>query len=273
MKYTGFITPKIEKEHYVLGGLNVPFNILKEDGDWRSDRRPVKEIQKGIGFDTFNCTGFNTLNQIEQYMYVRYGIEVNYSDRWLGIIAGTTPPGNDPHVVYEAIRKYGLVEESMLPFTEDITTVEEYYSFKGGCESDCYRAGREWLEKYDFKHEWVFNPDSNIPLDEKINNIKSALKVSPLGIAVYAWHDDDRGVYVRYGDDCHWTSADALIDYLKVYDSYDPVEKDVEQELYYAKRIDISLKEVKKKTLWEIIRDWFIREKLIYRNFKIKRNG
>jgi len=269
MKNTGFIKPNIDHKQYVLGGLNVPFNVLKPDGDWRSDRRPIKEIQKNIHFDTFNCTSFNTLNQIEQYMYVRYGLEVNYSDRWLGIIAGTKPPGNDPHVVYEAIRKYGLIDESMLPFTDEITTVEDYYSFKGGDEQACYKAGREWLEKFDFKHEWIFNPDMNIPLDEKINNIKEALKVSPLAMAVYAWECDHRDVYIRNGPDVHWTSCDAFTDFLKVYDSYDPVDKDVEQELFYVKRIDISIrtKPIQESFLIKLIA-WFMKEKLIYREFK-----
>lgn len=253
----GFIQPKIEREHYVLGGSNVPFVVLKEDGDWRATALPVKELQ-AKKFDTYNCTSFNTLNQIEQYMFVRFGVNVNYSDRWLGIIAGTKPPGNDPHVVMEAIRKYGLIPEEMLPYSDDLETVEEYYSFKGLSQQqidNLYAEGRKWFEAWDFKHEWCFTPD--MPEDEKLVNIKASLKVSPLSLAVYAWYADNRGVYVRMGSDSHWTTCMCFDDFLKVYDSYEPFEKDVEQTIFYAKRINIEKKtQIVKLTLWQKFINW-----------------
>lgn len=251
----GFIKPTIEKEHYVLGNSNVPFVVLKEDGDWRSNSLPLKETQVK-NFDTYNCTSFNTANQIEQYMYVAFGEKVNYSDRWIGIIAGTKPPGNDPHLIYQAIRKYGLIPEEMLPYSDDLQNVDEYYSFKGADMEKCYAEGRKWLEKYDFKHEWCFTPD--MPEDEKINNLKASLKVSPVSLAVYAWYKDNRNVYVRMGEDTHWTCCLAFTDFQKIFDSYDPYEKDVEQIIYYAKRIHIEKKtQIIKLTFWQKIISWF----------------
>tara|TARA_R110000868_G_scaffold75379_4_gene217565 strand:+ start:157 stop:987 length:831 start_codon:yes stop_codon:yes gene_type:complete len=267
----GFIKPTIEAKQYVLGNVNVPFKVLKEDGDWRDNMRPVKEIQFNDKFDTYNCTSYNTLNQIEQYMYVAFKETVNYSDRWLGIIAGTKPPGNDPHIVYEAIRKYGLIPEDMLPYSDDLTSVDEYYSFKGADMEACYAEGRKWLEKYDFMHEWCFDPQGNIPNDEKVNNIKASLKASPVSFAVFAWVEDSRGVYIRLGGDVHWTSCMCYDDLQRVFDSYDPVEKPVDQEIFYAKRIHIEKKtmESKKETLLTKLWQWFLKEKLIYRAFKI----
>lgn len=244
MKNYGFIQPKIEREHYVLGNTNVPFKVIKPSGDWRGDRLPKRETQVFPTFDTFNCTSFNTLNQIEQYLYEVFGIDENYSDRWLGIIAGTKPPGNDPHVVYEAIRKYGLIPESMLPYTEDIKTAEEYFSFKGLTQEQvdkCYEEGIKWLEKFDFKHEWVFDP--NASKEEKEMNLKASLKVSPLAFAVYAWATDENGVYIRLGQDTHWTTCFCIDDLQRVFDSYDPYEKNVQQEIYWAKRIYIGMKQ------------------------------
>lgn len=246
----GFIQPKIEKEHYVLGNSNVPFKVLRPDADWRSTDRPQKEFQ-AKKFDTYNCTSFNSLNQVEQYMFVAFGEKVNYSDRWLGIIAGTKPPGNDPHVVYEAIRKYGLVLEESLPYSDDLETVEEYYSFKGLSQEqidNLYAEGRKWLEKHDFKHEWCFTPD--MPEDEKKLNLKASLKVSPVSLAVYAWFQDERGVFTRLGQDTHWTCCLAYTDYEKIFDSYEPFEKDVEQTVYYAKRIHIAKKTQQTKLTW-----------------------
>jgi len=271
MKNTGFIAPQTFANNYVLGNINVPFKVLKEDGDWTANKRPEKELQIAHNYDTYNCTSFNTLNQIEQYMYVAFGETVNYSDRWLGIVAGTRPPGNDPHIVMEAIRKYGLIPESMLPFTMDIGTVDEYYSFKNADEEACRAEGLRWLEKNDFKHEWCFLPNQDIPLEEKIHNMKLSLKASPLSIAVYAWALDSRGVYIRYNNaDTHWTSCYKIDDLQRVFDSYDPIEKNVNQEIFYAKRIHIEKRvvEVKKKLLERLLA-WLLVEKLIYRAFKI----
>lgn len=264
LKNSGFIEPIITEEQYILGGGNVPFAPLKLDSDW-SDIRQKAEYQSKPAFDTYNCTGFNTLNQIEQYMSVAFNEENNYSDRWVGIIAGTKPPGNDPQIVYEAIRKYGLIPEEMLPFSDDIQNLEEYFSFKGANMEACYAEGKRWLQKYDFKHEWVF--DRKQPLNEKINNMKIALKYSPLAIAVYAWFQNEKGIYVRMGQDCHWTSQTAYKDDMKIYDSYDPIVKDVDQEIFFCKRIHMDKKIepisiVKKKSCLDWLQSLFLFKKI-----------
>ncbi len=241
----GFIAPEIDTKQYVLGQGKVPFKVLRRDGNWKIGL-PVKEFQ-AREFDTYNCTSFNTLNQIEQYMFVAFGETVNYSDRWLGIISGTKPPGNDPQVVYEAIREFGLIPEEMLPFSGDIANVDEYYSFKGANEEECREAGRRWKAKYRLYHEWVF--DMSQPQAEKEHNMKVALKYSPLAIAVYAWELGEKNIYISAGQPNHWTSLYAIGNHLEVFDSYDPFEKLVSQNIFYCKRIHIEkvLAEVKIK--------------------------
>lgn len=273
LKNSGFVEPVITPEQFVLGGGNVPLAPLKLDSDW-SDVRHRKELQDKPEFDTFNCVGFNTLNQIEQYELAAFGELNNYSDRWLGIVAGTKPPGNDPQTVYEAIRKFGLIPDERLPFSDEIKTVEEYYSF-GNMTKDqieaCYAEGRIWLSKKNFKHEWVFDRDQ--PVEEKVNNMKIALKYSPLAIAVYAWSLNEKGIYVRLGKDTHWTSLPSYKEFMDVFDSYEPIEKTVDQEIFYCKRIHMERKTepiaiAKKKSLWQRFLNWFFREKIIYNNLK-----
>ena len=248
MNYTGYIQSTITPEHYVLGGLAVPTKVVRSNGNW-SFGLPEVEYQNRTTFDTFNCTGFNTLNQIETYMRVVFGGDYNYSDRWVGIIAGTRPPGNDPQTVYEAIRKHGLIPEEMLPFDADLSSVEEYYSFKHVNEAECRAEGQRWLQKYDLLHEWVFSIDQ--PWDEKKNNMKVALKYSPLALAVYAWTQDEKGVYIRLGNDCHWTFCYNYDDLQRIFDSYDPALKPVDQEIFYCKRIHIDLKTQIKQSWWQ----------------------
>src|SRR3990167_2796961 len=148
-KKLGFVPPVIDNTHWVLGGGAIPHDLLQPNSDWR-DTRPEPEAQNLRGTETYDCTGFATLNTLEQLIYKKYGEKYNFSDRWLGIVAGTKEPGNDPHTVAEAIRKYGLIPESMLPFGDNINNIQEYYSFKGADEEACYAEGKKWLEKWDF---------------------------------------------------------------------------------------------------------------------------
>lgn len=205
---TGFIEPKIEtsgpKAHYVLGGGNVPKIVLRPSGDW-SDI-PDKEVQNRR-FETNNCTAFNTLSRVEKMVFVIDGVKVNYSDRFLGVVAGTYPPGNDPHLVAEAIRKYGCIPEEMMPFSDDLANVDEYYSWKGVDKEACLAEGRKWLEKWEFMHEWVFLPGD--PKSIRIPSMVEALTLCPPAVAVYAWEKDGRGLYVDKGrQPNHWTGLD-----------------------------------------------------------------
>lgn len=221
----GFIAPVITEDNYVLGAGMVPKVVIKPDGDWTNI--PDKEDQNKK-FETYNCTSFNTLNRIEQLEYLLTGKWPNYSDRFVGIIAGTKPPGNDPHTVAEAIRKYGLVPEEMLPFSDDLENVDEYYSFKGGDEVACYKAGQEWLKKWEFMHEYVFTHTT--PKEEIPKRILESLKYSPLGISVTAWEMADL-IYIDGGlPNNHWTGLVKGVPNVKwiANDSYDPYLKDLD---------------------------------------------
>jgi len=248
MKEYGFIRPEIQPDNYVLGWSPMPFVITKPNGNWFKDR-PTKELQKR-GFETYNCTSFNTLAMIEAYMKGVFGLTVNYSDRWVGIIAGTKPPGNDPHIVCEAIREYGLIPEEMLPFSDEIKTVEEYYSFKGADKDACYAEAKKWKEKYDFMHEWIMVEDQT--RDEQITNMRAALRTSPLAIAVYAWAEDERGVYIKAGRENHWTFQWGHEEFIKAEDSYEPTLKDIDQDINFGKRIYIRDRAAKpvKRSFW-----------------------
>lgn len=236
-KYVGFIEPVIDETHYFAGQGLVPQTVLQPNSEW-SDSLPETEEQRKK-FETYNCTSFNTLNAIEMLVFKQFGVKVNYSDRWVGIISGTSAKkgGNDPHTVCEAIRKNGLIPEEMLPYSDDLKNVDEYYSFKGANEDACREAGEEWLRQYSFKHEWVF--DKSQPLDEKLNNMKVALKYSPLALSVYAW-EEENGVYISGGSENHWTSKFAQPSFSKIFDSYSPFIKNVSQNFGYCKRFSIE---------------------------------
>lgn len=220
MKNTGFIQPKIEQDQYVLGGVvSLPKVILRSDGQWTSFVTPY-EPQRKV-FETFNCTGFNTLDCIEM-LFKQNGFEKNYSDRFVGVVAGTNPAigGNDPHTVAETIRKNGLIDEEMMPFSDSLKSVEEFYSFMGVDEEKCMDEGEKWLKSWGFGHEWVFNGY----VENKQALIMEALKYSPLGVSVKAWEKGANGLFTKgKGErDNHWTCIVGYVEgqYWIIDDSY-----------------------------------------------------
>lgn len=268
----GYRPSIIDKTHFVLGSASMPTKVIREDGNWFASR-PQKELQN-TGFETFGCTNFNTLAQVEAYMKEVFKIDCNLSERFLGIMSGTDPAlgGNDPQKVYEAIRKYGVIPDSMLSWTPDIRDVNEYYSFKGGDEATCRIEGQRWLEKYAFYHAWV-STDANTE-DERLNNLKVALKSSPVSRSVYAWETDNRGVYVARGADNHWSFQWAEDVFSKFEDSYEPTLKDVDQPISMCKMIYIEERNkggvvvALKLTLWQAVINWLSKQRLLYNWFK-----
>lgn len=221
IKY-GFIAPVIEKDHYVFGSSPINLPVLRPDGQWVGSLPRIEEQRKN-GVETCNCTGYGTNNCIEIILMFLLPNQVfDNSDRFTGIIAGTHPPGNDPHTVAEAIRNTGCIIENMLPFDESIKSVSDYFSFFGSNESNCRTAASLWKKRFEFYHEWVFQGD--IPLEQKQALMKEALKYSPLGVSVYGWQQDGNGLYVKNigQSDNHWTACVGYVEgeYWIIFDSY-----------------------------------------------------
>jgi hypothetical protein len=195
-------------EDWIFGAA-LPTDTLQENGSWVMFL-PEYEIQHPYSYEVSACASFGSLNCIETLIFQQYGIKENWSDRFLAAASGTTSSGNSPQTVCETIRKVGLVLESAYPYTPDIDTFEKYY---GPIPPKLYEVAREFLAKYDFKHEYV------TPTKEAI---LAALKTSPLGMSVYAWNKQgDR--YVSLPDaDNHWVMlVEANDDHMLIFDTYD----------------------------------------------------
>lgn len=87
-----------------------------ESFDWRA-WAPVRERQYWIPF----CVSFSRENCAET-LGNKQGINVNMSDRELGVISGTTIYGNTLDAVSEAFRLKGVRSESVVPFTDRMLT-------------------------------------------------------------------------------------------------------------------------------------------------------
>ena len=173
----GFLPDKIASEDYIFGGKQITDFPMNADGQW-DEYLPENELQSKNNLETMNCTAYGTLNCIEILLNAKYNIKENFSERYIGVLAETLPQGNSPHKIAETIRKIsGLIKESLLPFNDGINTWEGYYN-PNPMTSFLQKEGQKFLEQFEFKHEWVTSNE---------NELKKALKLSPLGVSVHAW--------------------------------------------------------------------------------------
>src|SRR3990167_4125317 len=74
-------------------GAVLPHEVRKPSGDWESVL-PPEEKQSNAGGDSLGCVTFAELNGIETQEKDQTGSYVEYSDRWLAKMSGTTKEGN-----------------------------------------------------------------------------------------------------------------------------------------------------------------------------------
>lgn len=273
----GFIPPVIDEKHFILGAArSLPKVVVRPDGQWDAFL-PKAEFQRNEYIDTHNCTAYGTENAIEILTRARFGIDLDFSERDLGIRAGTRPPGNDPQIVAEAMRLQGMIPDGMLPFESRISTIEEYYSYPDTkTATNCDTSASLFLKKYDIGHEWAFDP-GDYPLEVQRAKMKECLTYSPLAIALYAWEIKSEGLYYRPegAPDVHWCVIYGFYENgdWKCFDSYDYTEKRLDKDFgfTFVKRYHIEKKTdpaanvvVKPKfSLWQWILSLFNSKKYV----------
>lgn len=104
----------------------IPYEVLNPSGDW-VNYLPSAENQTTHYTDTMACVTFSCLNVIETQIKFFTGKEVNFSDRFIAKLSGTTQQGNSVQRVLDAINKYGLVKEEEWPTGIDFKW-DEYYA-------------------------------------------------------------------------------------------------------------------------------------------------
>lgn len=251
----GFNADIIKNVDYKFGGYTkLTRKALQPNCDWTA-YLPKIEFQSKGNLETMNCTVYGTLNCIETLFKRHYGREVNKSERYIGVMAKTSPVGNSPQKVIETIRKEsGLIDEELLPFDDTITTWEEYYN-PNPMTSDYINKGKEWLEKYELGHEWVLGRE---------DKIKEALKYSPLGASVNLSKKEEDGLYHKEWPDNHWVMIYNCKEgeYWNIFDHYDNVFKKVvwDYEFLLVKRYSLTKKLCWSwyQRLWQDIKEFFI---------------
>ena len=190
---TGLLRHAPSAKDWVLGGISgLERRIVRPDGDWRPFKSEPHEMQLRFGHDYLTCTKFAALDAVEAFMFAVYGTRVNYSERALAIFAQQPSNGDTLTNVAETIRKMGLVPEEECPWTSDLDTFEKYMALPPGELERLKAIGQEWLKKWKFGWEWVYdNGWGDLTMED-------ALKMSPIFAAgLYASESskDAAGVY------------------------------------------------------------------------------
>ena len=153
-----------------IGG-SIPYEVRLESGDWRPFAPPLEKQADPL--ETMACVSFSLTDCLEaQYKF--FGRDVNFSDRFLAKMSGTTQNGNTLEVVADTARNTGLVLENEWANNPKATTWAQYYA----------PIPQEVINKavkQNFQYEWT-------ALDAK--NLRTQLKQSPIQITIIAPHPD-----------------------------------------------------------------------------------
>lgn len=255
----GFIYEEPAPEDFTFGALKAKYHTepLQPDSDW-SRYLPTAEEQSTPSIETNSCVSFGTNNAIEMYRKRVFDLDFNLSDRFVAKQSGTDPlNGNTPKKVADTIRHNWSCFEDEWAFTKEMTVTEFFASIPQKLISLATGRGAE----YEFGYEYV-----------SLSDVREALKYSPLGMSVPAWHEKD-GVYYRPegARDNHWVVCYGIKENgnLLIFDTYFPYLKEVRADVkpyvimsYYLKR------QVVQETFWQkfcaIIEAIFIGEKPVY---------
>ncbi len=199
-----------ESSPTTFAGGTIPHEVRNPLGTWESFV-PEGEWQVSDNGDSMSCVTFSALNSIETQEKFLTGNQVNYSDRWIAKMSGTTRNGNYLDKVAETIRTYGLVLESSYPTPKEFTWDEYHQEIPESLLSQLKAEGQEWLTKWDVKYE-------KAGIDKK--SLQFQLKQSPVQVVIP-------------GHAVENILSDSKTDI--IFDSYNPFIKDIPP--YYSKII------------------------------------
>jgi hypothetical protein len=208
MKQTGLknIAPK-PTDYKMAGETAATKKVLVGTSDW-SGLLPKKEPQYLPTFDTSSCVSFSALSGIEAIFMRKielglitpaniewlktngYFIDgvLNFSDRFIAILSGTTKNGNDVVSVGDAIRRNGLIPETHLPLGDNPhlvtpTTFENYIDPTVILPS-MIALGKEFLKRFSIVYEWVWFSNDAVFTDNETTALVEALLYGPVQIGI-----------------------------------------------------------------------------------------
>lgn len=183
MKPRSFIYPTITPKHYRFGA--VQGTILRPDGDWRG-YMPAEEAQNRNGVESSACYIESLQHPIATAEELMWGEQNNnYASRFNALMSGGTEQGGDPLKGAASICKDGLVPEGLMPFSDAITSWEDFHSWKGANRGQVIAQGQRYLMTRKPTYEIVV--EKHYDVKTKYNILRAALPYAPASVSVLAW--------------------------------------------------------------------------------------
>lgn len=234
-KNTGLLVEEIlGAKDYSFAGVGLEFEQLITGQSWE-EYLPVYEPQSKNEFETMACVSFSASNCLETLHKFRTGEEVNYSDRFLAKMSGTTQWGNYMSDVAESIRINGMIDEKVYQF--NVYTWNEYYQ---AVPDPMVKLGKQWLKEYYFGWQWVGGQDGVWG-----ETLSRAIKMSPISVSVQIGSpQNDKGYYInKPGGYGHVVMLYAVEeDHFKCYDHYTNSFKKYDLNYKFGAGMGFSLK-------------------------------
>ena len=191
---------------YLAGTLS--YQEVNPMGDW-TPYLPKTENQYSNMADSMACVSFSFLNCLETQLKF-FGIELDFSDRFLAKISGTTIHGNTLGKVADTFREFGCVLEPDWPKPENFTW-ETFYS-------EIPQEINDKALKYSVNYEWV---------ETTVESLQRHLKHAPLQLVIPG--HAIMGIYENN-------------DIFKFFDTYSPYIKEHQNPPLYAMKIVLNKK-------------------------------
>lgn len=214
---------------------------IEETTDW-TNYLPTYEPQiLKDGNDEQGCWIWGTLNLLEILLKKEDNKEFNLSERFVfnGLLSDGT--GGDPTQACEFISKYGVIDNEDLPTPE---TLKEFMTPRP-LTKDLLKKAKKFPYKISYNKS---------VLQDYIQQqfIKDKLKLSPVGVTLFAWKQDNNGLYYR-PEGANYNNHYCVIfketdDFYSVLDTYDQSIKNVRKDMVFGLMITMS---ITKKTCLE----------------------
>ena len=182
-----------------------------------------------------------TIEAMENLGYFKDGV-VNFSDRFIAKVSGTTRVGNYLVAVWDAIRKYGLIPESDWTFNPaQRTPAFDWDDYYAPIPQALLDKGKKFLDLFDVKYEWLLAGGQVTP-----KFMKEWLKGGPIQIASATCPGWSTGNVPA----CSLATNHATMIYgvddtgYKLFDHYAPFQKTLalDYKIPYAMRAVVSVK-------------------------------
>lgn len=223
-----FIYPEIKESDRKFGA-GITGDIIREDGNWR-DYLPPVEDQNVRGIESSACYIEGQQHSIATIQEEEFSLpDQNYSSRFSALLSGGTQVGGDPIAGAKSIKYDGLIPDSKMPFGNDVTSWDDFHSWKGVDQSECKNLGKDFANTWDLNFKIAV--EISYPLETKYIQLREALKRSPVPMSVVAWYERNGKYYKPEGlRDSHLVEAVYLNDKneITIRDTYPPYEKVLE---------------------------------------------